>query len=148
MLFQIIIIQYMWSLIHYFLCHESLGPIIDQDALVEALKSGKIRAAALDVTDPEPLPRDHPLLSLSNVIITPHTGSRTVETRIKMVEQVIDNLKLGLEGKPMEGEIREDTVHSFLWKNPLWYCSYICIRITWGLRTPEFAELCLTHSYL
>ena len=75
-------------------------PIIDQDALVTALRGKQIRAAALDVTDPEPLPRDHPLLTLDNVIITPHYGSATVETRRKMCQCMVDNLKAVLiDGK-------------------------------------------------
>ena len=49
---------------------------MDQEALVEALQSGTVAAAGLDVTDPEPLPRDHPLLHLTNVTITPHTGQQ------------------------------------------------------------------------
>jgi glyoxylate reductase len=77
------------------------GPVVDQDALVEALTAGKLHAAALDVTDPEPLPRDHPLLKLDNVIITPHLGSATVETRRRMAELAIQNLLAGLEGKPL-----------------------------------------------
>ncbi len=52
----------------------SRGVVVDQDALVEALSSHKIAAAGLDVTTPEPLPRDHPLISLPNVTITPHSG--------------------------------------------------------------------------
>ena len=53
------------------------GSLVDHDALTEALKTGQLAAAGLDVTDPEPLPRDHPLLSLPNVTITPHTGKTT-----------------------------------------------------------------------
>ncbi len=76
------------------------GPIIDQDALVVALREKLIRAAALDVTSPEPLPRGHPLLELDNVIITPHYGSATVETRRKMCQCMVDNLKAVLvDGK-------------------------------------------------
>ncbi len=77
-----------------------LGQIVDQDALVRALRLKTIRAAALDVTYPEPLPRDHPLLSLDNIIITPHYGSATVETRRKMCQCMVDNLKAVLiDGK-------------------------------------------------
>ncbi|KYO35427.1 putative ribosome-binding factor A, mitochondrial [Alligator mississippiensis] len=59
------------------------GPVIDQDALVEALQNKVIKAAALDVTYPEPLPRDHPLLKLKNIIITPHIGTATKHARKK-----------------------------------------------------------------
>ena len=77
------------------------GGIVNQTDLSEALQSGVIRAAAMDVTDPEPLPRDHPLLKLPNVIITPHMGSATVYTRMKMMEVVLMNLKAGLNGETL-----------------------------------------------
>lgn len=57
----------------------STGPIVDTDSMVEALRSGQIAAAALDVTDPEPLPANHPLLCMDNVIITPHWASATLQ---------------------------------------------------------------------
>ena len=77
------------------------GPVVDKDALTEAMTARRLHAAALDVTDPEPLPRDHPLLKLDNVIITPHLGSATVETRRRMAEVSIENLLAGLDGKPL-----------------------------------------------
>jgi glyoxylate reductase len=77
------------------------GAVVDNDALAVALREKKIHAAALDVTDPEPLPRDHPLLKLDNVIITPHLGSATEETRRRMAEMSVENLFAGLEGKPL-----------------------------------------------
>ena len=77
------------------------GAVVDQEALVIALESGWIAAAALDVTEPEPLPRDHPLLKLNNVIITPHLGSATIQTRQAMVQMAVDNLKAGLTGEPL-----------------------------------------------
>lgn len=79
----------------------SRGPVVDTAALTEALSDRRIYAAALDVTDPEPLPRDHPLLSLGNVIIAPHLGSATEQTRQKMAEISVENLLLGLAGKPL-----------------------------------------------
>lgn len=77
------------------------GAIVDTDALTKALQSGEIAAAGLDVTDPEPLPRDHPLLALENVIIAPHLGSATVETRQQMAEISVANLLAGLRGEPL-----------------------------------------------
>jgi glyoxylate reductase len=77
------------------------GAVVDKEALTEALASKQIFAAALDVTDPEPLPRDHPLLALNNVIITPHLGSATEETRRRMAELSVENLFAGLAGKPL-----------------------------------------------
>ncbi|WP_020475923.1 2-hydroxyacid dehydrogenase [Zavarzinella formosa] len=77
------------------------GAVIDQDALAECLQARRIHAAALDVTDPEPLPRDHPLLKLDNVIITPHLGSATEQTRQRMAEMSVSNLIAGLAGEPM-----------------------------------------------
>jgi glyoxylate reductase len=77
------------------------GAIVDSAALTEALQSRKIYAAALDVTDPEPLPRDHPLLHLGNIIITPHLGSATEQTRRRMAEMSVANLVAGLTGRPL-----------------------------------------------
>jgi glyoxylate reductase len=82
------------------------GPVVDTSALVEALRAGRLAAAALDVTDPEPLPRDHPLLRMDNVVITPHLGSATVPTRRRMAEASVANLLAGLRGEPLPHEIR------------------------------------------
>ena len=83
------------------------GALVDHDALVEALKDGEIAHAGLDVTDPEPLPRDHPLLSMTNVSFTPHTGTATYATRKKMVEVTIANIKAGIKGEPLLYEVPE-----------------------------------------
>lgn len=77
------------------------GPVVDTAALTEALVNKRIYAAAFDVTDPEPLPRDHPLLSLGNFTIAPHLGSATVQTRLRMAEMSVENLMAGLAGKPL-----------------------------------------------
>jgi glyoxylate reductase len=77
------------------------GAVVNQYALAEALGARRLHAAALDVTDPEPLPRDHPLLKLDNVIVTPHLGSATEETRRKMAEVSVENLFAGLEGREL-----------------------------------------------
>lgn len=102
-------IALMFSRFHglfYVCCNCNLGGIINHDALVQALKEGQIHAAGLDVTDPEPLPRTHTLLKLKNVIITPHIGTQTIETRIKMFQLAFDNLKSVLvEKRPMPSEL-------------------------------------------
>lgn len=83
------------------LVNTSRGGVIDQDALVQALTEGRPAAAGLDVTDPEPLPPDHPLVGLSNCIILPHIGSATVDARNGMAEICADNLLAGIAGKPL-----------------------------------------------
>ena len=77
------------------------GPVVDTQALLTALERGQIEAAALDVTDPEPLPRGHRLLELPNVVIVPHLGSATLETRRRMAEISVENLLAGLDGRPL-----------------------------------------------
>lgn len=84
------------------------GPVVDHQALLTALREGVIAGAALDVTDPEPLPRDHPLLSLENVIITPHLGSASDRTRRRMMEMTIENLRAGLTGQPLPWQVRQN----------------------------------------
>jgi glyoxylate reductase len=77
------------------------GGVVDTDALTEALAGRKLYAAALDVTDPEPLLRGHPLLGLDNVIIAPHLGSATEQTRRRMTEVSVENLLAGLAGRAL-----------------------------------------------
>ncbi len=77
------------------------GPVVQTEALYEALISGEVAAAGLDVTDPEPLPRDHPLLQLKNVIIAPHLGSASNNTRRRMMQMTVDNLIAGIEGREL-----------------------------------------------
>ncbi|CAK1587180.1 unnamed protein product [Parnassius mnemosyne] len=77
------------------------GGIVDNDALYNALKQGQIFSAGLDVVDPEPISKDHPLLSLPNCFIIPHMGSATIETRNAMATISANNILHALEGKPM-----------------------------------------------
>src|SRR5262249_2617928 len=77
------------------------GPVVDTAALTEALSTRRIYAAGVDVTDPEPLPRDHMLLRLDNLTIAPHLGSATEQTRQRMAEISVENLVAGLAGRPL-----------------------------------------------
>ncbi|MFO1119674.1 MAG: D-glycerate dehydrogenase [Rhodospirillales bacterium] len=85
-------------------CHfvnAARGQVVDTEALFEALEQGRIAYAALDTTDPEPLPGDHKLLTLPNILITPHVGSATTETRTAMALLTVENLLAGLQRKPL-----------------------------------------------
>lgn len=84
------------------LVNTARGETIDQDALIDALSNNTIFAAGLDVTDPEPLPRDHKLLQLKNAFILPHIGSATYEARSAMSILSAKNIILGLEGRELE----------------------------------------------
>jgi glyoxylate reductase len=77
------------------------GGLVDTHALCAALHAGEIGAAALDVTDPEPLPADHPLLDAPNVLVVPHIGSATHATRERMANMAVDNVLAGLAGEPL-----------------------------------------------
>jgi phosphoglycerate dehydrogenase-like enzyme len=80
------------------LINAARGPLVDTPALVEALRTNRLAAVALDVTDPEPLPPTHPLYSFPNCLIVPHIGSATQQTRRKMAELACENLLAGLRG--------------------------------------------------
>jgi glyoxylate reductase len=84
-----------------YLVNTTRGPIVDTDALRSALEQGEIAGAALDVTDPEPLPSDHPLLGAPNLLVIPHLGSATHATRERMADMAVDNLLAGLAGERM-----------------------------------------------
>jgi glyoxylate reductase len=83
------------------LINTARGPIVDQHALAAALADGKIAGAALDVTDPEPLPPDDPLWRAPNLIVVPHIGSATHAARERMAQLAVDNLLAALDGRPM-----------------------------------------------
>ncbi|CAA9533802.1 MAG: D-3-phosphoglycerate dehydrogenase [uncultured Thermomicrobiales bacterium] len=84
------------------LINTARGPVVDTGALVEALREGTIAGAALDVTDPEPLSADHPLLALPNALVVPHIASATVATRDRMATVAADNLLAVLRGRRPE----------------------------------------------
>ncbi len=81
------------------LVNTARGPIVDQHALATALREGEIAGAALDVTDPEPLPADDPLLQAPNLIVAPHIGSATHEARELMTQLSVENLLAALNGE-------------------------------------------------
>jgi len=83
------------------LVNAARGGIVDQVALRRALEEGWIAAAALDVTDPEPLPADDPLLAAPNLLVVPHIGSATRTARARMTDMAVDNLLAALAGEPM-----------------------------------------------
>ncbi len=83
------------------LINAARGGVVDHDALVEALRNGVIAGAALDVTEPEPLPADHPLVHLPNCIVVPHIASASVATRSKMATMAAENLLAGLSGEAL-----------------------------------------------
>jgi glyoxylate reductase len=89
------------------LVNTARGPIVDQRALANALRDGQIAGAALDVTDPEPLPADDPLLAAPNLIVVPHIGSATHEAREQMAELSVDNLLAALNGDPMPNQVNQ-----------------------------------------
>jgi lactate dehydrogenase-like 2-hydroxyacid dehydrogenase len=80
------------------LINAARGAIVDTAALTQALKEGQIRAAGLDVTDPEPLPPNHPLYKMDNCLITPHIGSATFQIRQTMAKIALENLSAGIKG--------------------------------------------------
>jgi phosphoglycerate dehydrogenase-like enzyme len=84
-----------------YLVNASRGPIVDESALVEALRAGQLAGAALDVFEIEPLPTDSPLRALDNVILAPHRGGATAEADERLIAVVGDNLRRALDGRPL-----------------------------------------------
>jgi glyoxylate reductase len=90
------------------LVNTSRGPVVDQAALADALANGTIAAAGLDVTDPEPIPMDDPLLRLDNCLIVPHIASASHATRGKMAEMAAANLLAGLRGERLPNPVNPE----------------------------------------
>jgi glyoxylate reductase len=95
-----------------YLVNTTRGPVVDTEALAAGLHAGEIAGAALDVTDPEPMPADHPLLDAPNLLVLPHLGSATHATRERMADMAVDNLMAGLRGEPMPHQVNEVTPRS------------------------------------
>jgi glyoxylate reductase len=83
------------------LVNTSRGEVVDESALADALRSGRLGAAGLDVFEREPLPASSPLLALENAVLLPHLGSASVATRVRMAELAVENLRAALAGRPM-----------------------------------------------
>ena len=95
-----------------FLVNTSRGRVVDTEALCEALAEGRLAGAALDVTDPEPIPSDHPLLRLPNVILTPHISSGSAATVRKMGMMAAENVVAALTGGPMVSCVNPEALAS------------------------------------
>jgi glyoxylate reductase len=91
------------------LINTSRGGVVDQVALAQALSTGQIAGAALDVTDPEPLPLEDPLWQAPNLLVVPHIGSATWTARERMAEIAVDNILAGLAGKPLPYQVPAQT---------------------------------------
>jgi glyoxylate reductase len=91
-----------------YLINNSRGPVVDEKALYEALKEGRIAGAGLDVFEQEPTPVDNPLLKLDNVVVAPHISSASYETRSRMAEMVAENLVAFFQGKKPPNLINPD----------------------------------------
>ena len=84
------------------------GPVVDEEALIDALRSRRLRGAALDVYATEPLPTDSPLWALDNVVLSPHTAAQSVHENERIVELFADNLRRYLAGEELRSRIRTD----------------------------------------
>ncbi|MGC8667280.1 MAG: 2-hydroxyacid dehydrogenase [Chthonomonadales bacterium] len=92
------------------LINTSRGQVVDQTALIQALRNGTIRAAGLDVYEEEPLPPDDDLVAMDNVVLLPHIGSASIATRIKMAKLAVENLIAGLRGLPLPNPVNPEVI--------------------------------------
>lgn len=93
---------------HQIFVNTARGPVVDQPALIEALRDHRIAGAGIDVMTPEPLPPDDPLLDTPRLVVAPHLGSATLETRTKMAHLAVDGLLAGLAGERPEHLVNPD----------------------------------------
>ena len=84
-----------------YLINTSRGPIVQEEALLDVLRNRRIAGAGLDVYDVEPLPKDHPLLALDNVLLTPHLGFVTYDAYAKFYGDTVENVAAFLKGEPI-----------------------------------------------
>jgi D-3-phosphoglycerate dehydrogenase len=84
-----------------YLINACRGAVVDEPALIEALRSGHLAGAGLDVFENEPLPLDSPLRSMDNVFLSPHSGGATFEAEARVLEVIGDNLRRALDGEPL-----------------------------------------------
>jgi glyoxylate reductase len=94
------------------LINTSRGPVVDPEALYDALVEGQLAYAALDVTDPEPLPTGHKLLTLPNCLVVPHVASASWATRTRMAVMAAENLLAGLRGERLPNCVNPQVYHS------------------------------------
>ncbi|MDE2993344.1 MAG: D-glycerate dehydrogenase, partial [Chloroflexota bacterium] len=94
------------------LVNSARGPVVDPDALYEALRDGEIDSAGLDVTEPEPLPADHRLLTLDNCLVVPHIASASYETRAAMSQLAAENIVAVLSGKKPPTPVNPEVVEA------------------------------------
>jgi glyoxylate reductase len=94
------------------LVNTARGGIVDPKALYKALRHKRIAYAALDVTEPEPIPLDDPLLTLDNILITPHIASASVATRARMAMMAVENLIAGLKGELPPNTVNPEVLSS------------------------------------
>jgi glyoxylate reductase len=93
-----------------YLINNSRGPVVDEKALCEALKEGRLAGAGLDVFEQEPTSASNPLLKLDNMVVAPHISSASYETRSKMSEMVAENLLSFFEGKKPQNLVNADVM--------------------------------------
>jgi len=102
-----------------FIINMARGGVIDQDALIDALRAGQIAGAGLDVTDPEPLPKDSPLWDMDNVVITPHVTPKLPDRTQRSIDMIVENIGRYRRGESMLNALTPRDVYTRLQPSPL-----------------------------